>query len=86
MSGKRKFIGPTPFRNKKKPVPAIDEIVFDFDARKDYLSGFHKRKQQRVQHAREEAAKKDRVERIAARKTVSGQIDVIREASNVFAC
>ncbi|KAI9697593.1 MAG: hypothetical protein M1836_004543 [Candelina mexicana] len=48
--------------------PTLEEITFDFDARSDYLTGFHKRKLQRIKHAQEEAAKKERVNRIEERK------------------
>lgn len=59
-----------PPKKKRKAVPAIEEISFDFSAREDYLTGFHKRKVQRIKHAKEEAAKKDREEKLAARKIV----------------
>ena len=71
MLGKRKAVSmiPPP-RKKRKMSSAIEEITFDFSAREGYLTGFHKRKLQRIKHAKEEAAKKDREERIAARKLV----------------
>lgn len=71
MLGKRKpsrYVAPV--RKRRKGEPAIEEITFDFDDREDYLTGFHKRKLQRIKHAREEASKKEREERIAARKAV----------------
>ena len=71
MLGKRKN-PPTllPPRKKRKPASAIEEIAFDLSAREDYLTGFHKRKLQRIKHAKEEAAKKDREEKLNARKIV----------------
>jgi hypothetical protein len=59
-----------PPKKKRKVAPAIEEISFDPSAREDYLTGFHKRKVQRIKNAREEAAKRDREEKLAARKTV----------------
>ena len=66
-----------PLKKKRKSTSAIEEITFDFDAREDYLTGFHKRKLQRIKHAKEEAAKKKREEKITARKVVcSGLISI----------
>ena len=59
-----------PPRKKRKVASAIEEITFDPSAREDYLSGFHKRKLQRINHAKEEAAKREREEKLAARKIV----------------
>ena len=59
-----------PPKKKRKTAPAIEEISFDFSAREDYLTGFHKRKVQRIKHAKDEAAKKDREDKVAARKIV----------------
>ena len=71
MLGKRKAIQPiVPPRKKRKSPSAIEEIAFDLSAREDYLTGFHKRKLQRIKHAKEEAAKKDREEKVNARKIV----------------
>lgn len=71
MLGKRKSTTPPlPSGKRRKSAPTIEEITFDTSAREDYLTGFHKRKLQRVKHAKEEAAKKEREEKIAARKIV----------------
>ena len=71
MLGKRKAIQAiTAPRKKRKPASAIEEISFDFSAREEYLTGFHKRKLQRIKHAKEEAAKKEREDKLAARKIV----------------
>ena len=59
-----------PSKKRRKSVPAIEEITFDLNAREDYLTGFHKRKLQRTKHAKEEAVKREREERITARKLV----------------
>jgi ribosomal RNA-processing protein 17 len=66
----KKSLLPPPAK-RRKTTSAIEEINFDFDARADYLTGFHKRKVQRAKQAQEEAGKKAKEERIAARKQVS---------------
>ena len=70
--GKRKHAFPpaAPVRKRRKSTPAIEEITFDTTARQEYLSGFHKRKQQRIKNAKEEAAKREREEKIVARKAL----------------
>lgn len=71
MLGKRKpSASLISMKKRRKSTPSIEEISFDFSAREDYLTGFHKRKLQRIKHAKLEAAKKERQERIAARKIV----------------
>ena len=71
MLGKREAIQAISApRKKRKPASAIEEISFDFSAREEYLTGFHKRKLQRIKHAKEEAAKKEREDKLAARKIV----------------
>jgi ribosomal RNA-processing protein 17 len=62
-------VAPAPPK-KRKTVHAIEEISFDKDARAEYLTGFHKRKQARIKHAREIAEQKEREERIELRKQV----------------
>ena len=59
-----------PPRKKRKIVSAIEEISFDPGAREEYLTGFHKRKLQRIKNAQEEAAKREREDKLAARKAV----------------
>ena len=71
MIGKRKGTSfAVPPKKKRKATSAVEEITFDFNAREDYLTGFHKRKLQRIKLAKAEAAKKEREERITARKIV----------------
>lgn len=71
MLGKRKLSTPLPPpKKRRKSGPTIEEISFDTSAREDYLTGFHKRKLQRIKHAKEQAAKKEREERIEARRIV----------------
>ncbi|KAL8703115.1 MAG: hypothetical protein Q9201_003706 [Fulgogasparrea decipioides] len=71
MLGKRKaakYVAPV--RKRRKGEPAIEEITFDFNDREDYLTGFHKRKLQRIKHAKEKALKKERDGKVAARKAL----------------
>ena len=71
MLGKRKAASTVPpSKKKRKAASTVEEIVFDFNAREDYLTGFHKRKLQRMKHAKEEAAKREREAKIEARKIV----------------
>ena len=83
MLGKRKTANMVPPPKRRKKTPAIEEISFDFGAREDYLTGFHKRKLQRIKHAQEEAVKKEREERIAARKRVSGHLRASKKCTNL---
>ncbi|KAH6850725.1 nucleolar protein 12-domain-containing protein [Chaetomium sp. MPI-CAGE-AT-0009] len=64
----RKTAPPPP--KKRKTTHAIEEITFDKDARSEYLTGFHKRKQARIKHAQEVAEQKAREERIEIRKQI----------------
>lgn len=61
---------PLPPPKKRKSTHAVEEITFDKDARAEYLTGFHKRKQARIKHAQEVAEQKARQERIEMRKQV----------------
>lgn len=69
MIGKRKR-GASKASNAFKRLKPVDEVTFDFNAREDYLTGFHKRKLQRAKHAQEQAAKQEREDRIQQRKEV----------------
>jgi ribosomal RNA-processing protein 17 len=69
------FVKPRPKKSilphpSKKRKYGVEQVAFDFDARNEYLTGFHKRKQQRIKLAQEEAAKKEREEKLKARKQV----------------
>jgi ribosomal RNA-processing protein 17 len=65
----KKSILPPPSK-KRKNTSTIEEISFDDEARNEYLTGFHKRKQQRIKHAQEEAVKRARIEKLESRKQV----------------
>ncbi|KAF4779463.1 nucleolar protein 12 [Colletotrichum scovillei] len=66
----KKSVLSAPPSKKRKAVSAIEEVNFDFDAREDYLTGFHKRKLQRQKWAQEQAASKAREEKIEMRKQI----------------
>jgi ribosomal RNA-processing protein 17 len=59
-----------PRAKRRKTASAIEEVNFDFDARAEYLTGFHKRKLKRANQAKEEAERKAKEERILVRKRV----------------
>ncbi|KAF4497608.1 nucleolar 12 [Fusarium agapanthi] len=65
----KKSILPPPSK-KRKMASAVEEVNFDFEARQEYLTGFHKRKQQRIKNAQEEAAKRARQEKLELRKQI----------------
>ncbi|KAF3000365.1 hypothetical protein E8E14_004951 [Neopestalotiopsis sp. 37M] len=65
----KKSILPT-LSKKRKVAHTVEEINFDTDARQEYLTGFHKRKLQRVKRAQEEAAKREKEEKLEARKQI----------------
>lgn len=64
---------PLPPGKKRKVFHAVEEVNFDFDARADYLTGFRKRKLQRIKEAKAINEEKERQERIKVRKQVSHQ-------------
>jgi ribosomal RNA-processing protein 17 len=55
---------------RRKLDPATPEIVFDDSARAEFLTGFHKRKQARIKHAQDVAAKKERRDKLQDRAAV----------------
>ncbi|KAE8442646.1 hypothetical protein EG329_003003 [Mollisiaceae sp. DMI_Dod_QoI] len=63
----KKSLLPPP-NKKRKTEHKVEEISFDDNARADYLTGFHKRKVQRIKRAQEEAEKKAKEERRETRK------------------
>ncbi|KAF2749644.1 hypothetical protein M011DRAFT_456429 [Sporormia fimetaria CBS 119925] len=64
---------PPPSKKRKISTTAPAEITFDFAAREEYLTGFHKRKLARIKHAQEEAAKKEKEERLRMRAELRKQ-------------
>jgi hypothetical protein len=59
-----------PMKKRKLAVTAVEKIDFDPSARAEYLTGFHKRKVARQKFAQDEAAKKDKEEKLRLRKEV----------------
>ncbi len=55
---------------KRKRNALVDEITFDPAARQEYLTGFHKRKVQRIENAKDQAAKREKEERVRERRQV----------------
>nr|GAT56799.1 predicted protein [Mycena chlorophos] len=53
---------------KRAKNAQITEIVFDEDARREFLTGFHKRKVAKADAARKKAAERERQERLEARR------------------
>ncbi|KAF2156827.1 hypothetical protein K461DRAFT_309061 [Myriangium duriaei CBS 260.36] len=59
--------------SKRRKVEPVAELTFDPAARQEYLTGFHKRKQQRIKHAQEAAQKREREEKVQQRKELRDQ-------------
>lgn len=51
--------------------PAVEKVVFDDAARREYLTGFSKRKKAKVEEKRERAKKRAHEEHLAQRRQVS---------------
>lgn len=51
--------------------PAVEKVVFDDDARREYLTGFSKRKKAKVEEKRERARKREKEDHLAQRRQVS---------------
>lgn len=49
----------------------VTDLNFDLAARQDYLTGFHKRKQERIKKAQETAREKEKEEKVRERRQVS---------------
>ncbi|KAL9057607.1 MAG: hypothetical protein Q9162_002222 [Coniocarpon cinnabarinum] len=59
---------PPSAKRRKLQNHGVEEVKFDFDARQQYLTGFRRRKQARIQHAQKVAAEKGRQAKIEDRK------------------
>ncbi|KAH0146593.1 hypothetical protein KCU67_g11666, partial [Aureobasidium melanogenum] len=46
-----------PPAKRRKTTTQVEELKFDPEARNEWLTGFRKRKQQRIKHAQEQSAK-----------------------------
>ncbi|KAI0840207.1 nucleolar protein 12-domain-containing protein [Hypoxylon sp. FL0890] len=80
----KKGLLPPPSK-KRKVQHSIEEIKFDNDARADYLTGFHKRKLQRIKNAQEQAAQRARQEKIEFRKQAHRKREVEEHVQSVNA-
>lgn len=59
-----------PPAKRRKTTTQVEELKFDPEARNEWLTGFRKRKQQRIKHAQEQSAKIEKEEKVKARKEV----------------
>lgn len=73
-----------PSKKRKTNSSAPAEITFDFSAREEYLTGFHKRKQARIKHAQEQAAKQEKEERLRLRKQVTSLLHLTGTDANGY--
>lgn len=58
-------------RRKTLKTTSVAEVKFDDAAREEFLTGFHKRKVARAKAAQEEAARREKEERVRGRREVS---------------
>lgn len=64
-----------PAMKKRRMDPQqVQEITFDPNARQEFLTGFHKRKQARIQNAREAAVRREKEDKVRERKQVCGSV------------
>lgn len=68
---------------KRKRVSQIEEIAFDFNARQDYLTGFHKRKLERTKHAQNIAVKKEKEIKLESRRQVRVLLGISRAITDL---
>lgn len=59
-----------PAKKRKVNTTAVEEVNFDPDARKEFLTGFHKRKLQRTKNAQEVAERRAKEEKRETRRKV----------------
>lgn len=67
-----------PRKRTKLSTDQPAEILFDVTARQDYLTGFHKRKVARKEHAKETAIKRAKEEKVQERRQVSDELGSLR--------
>lgn len=58
------------YKDKAQLKHRVEEVVFDRDLRKEYLTGFHKRKLERKKNAQNFIKEQERLERIRERKEI----------------
>ncbi|KAH7072975.1 nucleolar protein 12-domain-containing protein [Paraphoma chrysanthemicola] len=71
---------PPPSKKRKLNVVVPEKIDFDPTAREEYLTGFHKRKVARQKHAQDEAAKREKEEKLRFRRELRQQRKIDLEA------
>ncbi|KIW96566.1 uncharacterized protein Z519_01957 [Cladophialophora bantiana CBS 173.52] len=64
---------PPPMKRRRTEPTVVEEITFDPTARREFLTGFHKRKLQKAKQAQEAAERRARVERVEQRKRLREQ-------------
>ncbi|KAF2876806.1 nucleolar protein 12-domain-containing protein [Massariosphaeria phaeospora] len=76
---------PPASKKGKTSSSAPDQISFDPSAREEYLTGFHKRKQARIKHAQDEAAKREKEEKVTFRRELRQQrkVDLEKHVAEV---
>ncbi|KAG9940953.1 hypothetical protein KCU85_g9785, partial [Aureobasidium melanogenum] len=74
-----------PPAKRRKTTTQVEELKFDPEARDEWLTGFRKRKQQRIKHAQEQSAKIEKEEKVKARKELRDQrkVDLERHVAEV---
>ena len=55
-------------RKRRNDKDRVEEIKFDDDSRREFLTGFRKRKQKRIQDRREKAKQREKEEKKRRRK------------------
>ncbi|PRP81964.1 putative protein required for cell viability Rrp17 [Planoprotostelium fungivorum] len=65
-------------RKAERAQSNVPEVKFDPDARKEFLTGFHKRKLERRQEAMKNIKEKQRLEKIEERKKIRAERDEYR--------
>lgn len=58
------------YRSRKTKAHRVEEATFDKEKRKEFLTGFHKRKLQRRKHAEEQKKEQNRLSRIEERAKI----------------
>ena len=71
-------MAPPASKKRKLGVTAPEKIEFDFSAREEYLTGFHKRKLARIKHAQDENAKREKEEKLRFRREVRATLHMPR--------
>ncbi|GMM30238.1 Rrp17 protein [Martiniozyma asiatica (nom. inval.)] len=79
------------YKDAKKNKHRVEEVTFDMDSRKEYLTGFHKRKEQRKKSALKHVTEMQRQERIQERariredrrEMVRKKLEEMKEASEL---